>query len=465
MPFFLYIVAVVILAPIYALAPKSARPSILLAASLLFYGSFNWTFLLLLAGVIGATYFGGLLVHRFPDKTWLTGGFVLAILTPLAFYKYLLFWVESLRWSVIPTSGLDFGGFGAVLIPVGLSFFTFQCLGYVIDIHRKAYVPETNPVRVGLFVSFFPQLLAGPIERFPHLSRQLTAAERPSADMVLDGLMLMFYGLFLKSVLGDRLATSVDVVYGSADHVGAWAALFGMFGFLIELFADFGGYSLIAVGAAKLFGVELTRNFKQPFFSSSIAEFWQRWHISLTRWIGDYLYRPLGRKLVGFQHLPRFWQEGITLFLVWVIMGMWHGATLSFLIFGLAQAAMLIAYNSAKRGRRRKSSFARTFFGMTTTMLLVAVTFSLIRAPSLETYAALLTAITDLRPGEVKIVEKSVLLTSLLIVLIIEALRRFRPSLAFDSGVWMRCVVIAILVLSNILFGHDQERSFIYFRY
>lgn len=207
-----YVLMVLALAPCYALAPRNVRPLILLVVSLIFYGSINWGFLPILLGVILASWAGGLTLAGDRPRPWLFAFWILAVLSPLLFYKYFLVWFATALAPFVPVSDLNFGGYGAVLIPAGLSFFTFQGLGYVIDVHRRVYPPETSLWRLALFVALFPQLLAGPIERFPVLAPQLRAAERPSPDMVLDGLVMLFYGLFLKVCLGDGLGVTVDAV-------------------------------------------------------------------------------------------------------------------------------------------------------------------------------------------------------------------------------------------------------------
>ncbi|MDJ0948112.1 MAG: MBOAT family O-acyltransferase [Alphaproteobacteria bacterium] len=474
-----YVALVLVMAPLYALSPRTIRPWLLLLVSLAFYGSFNWAFLPILLAVILASWLAGLTLDGGRRSPWLVTFWLLVVLAPLLFYKYLLFWFTEALIGLVPTSGLDFGGYGAVLIPVGLSFFTFQGLGYVIDIQRGLYPPERNPARLALFISLFPQLLAGPIERYPSLAPQLRAAARPSPDMVLDGLVMLFYGLFLKVCLGDGLGVTVDAAYEAPDRIGAATALVGIYGFTFQLFADFAGYSFIALGAAALFGVRLTQNFKQPFFSRSIVEFWQRWHISLTRWIGDYLYRPLGMRVIGVAWLPRFWQEALTFFIVWLVMGLWHGASWTFVLFGLLQAGMMLAYGRWSRGRRGLPTLVGTALGMLLTFHLVVLTFGLIRAPSVTAYGDMLAAMLSAAPGPVKIADRSNMLVLLAIVLAVETARRFPARmtlgnrvvdrvpwlLAPAAGLWQRCLAIAALILLVILMGHDEGRTFIYFRF
>lgn len=456
------------LASLCALSPQATRPWIVLVASLAFYGSFNWAFLPLLAGVILVTWLGGFAIRARGGSKAVTGLFVCLAAAPLAFYKYILAWFPAAS-ALLPQSDLYFGGYGGVLVPVGLSFFTFQAIGYLVDIQRGAYEPEKSLPLMGLFLSFFPQLLAGPIERFAQLAPQLRKMERPTPDMVLSGLVLLLYGVFLKLAVGEMFAVNVDEIYAHYATVGAGEALLGAAGFTVQLFADFGGYSLIAVGAALLFGVRLTNNFKQPFFSANLVEFWQRWHISLTRWIGDYLYRPLARRLVREKGLSRFQQEALTLFVVWVTMGLWHGATWVYVVFGLSQAlAMIVLKRFTKPGRRARSKL-RTGLGMVATLVFVCLTFGLLRAPDVGAYLQMLSAIPTLAPDTLKINMGNQAPWLLLLMLGVEAARRFWPQVSIESGVWKRSAAMAGLALGILLFSFSSEfhaaQNFIYFRF
>ncbi|WP_461209669.1 MBOAT family O-acyltransferase [Desulfocurvus sp. DL9XJH121] len=457
------------LASLSAILPGTLRPYLILAISLAFYGSFNWAFLPLLLGVILVTWGGGFAIQRSGQSKTVTGLCVVLAASPLAFYKYLLVWFPAAA-GFLPKSDLYFGGYGDVLVPVGLSFFTFQAIGYLIDIHRRAYDPEANLAHVALFLSFFPQLLAGPIERFAQLAPQLKTIKRPSPDMLLSGLTMLLYGLFLKLVLGDRIAIQVDKIYGNIDVLGAGEALLGCATFTLQLFADFAGYSFIALGAAALFGVRLTQNFKQPFFSANLVEFWQRWHISLTRWIGDYLYRPLARRLVREKGLSRFQQEALTLLVVWTAMGLWHGATMVYVTFGLSQAlTMILLKRFTRPGRRPSAAPWRTALGMLATLLFVCLTFGLLRAPSLGAYGQMLHSILTLAPDTLDIDLGKYTPLLLALVLGVEAARRFAPRLTLETGVWRRCCAMAALSLGILLFTYSNEyhaaQNFIYFRF
>ena len=458
-----FIVALLVTALLYSLAAKGIKPWFLLLASLAFYGSFNWYFLFLLIGVIGITYSAGLAIHRYRKARGQVLLWTAAVLSPLLFYKYLIVWFPGLWESIIPVSGFDLEGYGKVLIPVGLSFFTFQCLGYVFDIHRGYYEPERHPARFSLFVAFFPQLLAGPIERWPNLSRQLTEAGRPSPEMVLDGLQLLAYGFFMKHILADWLAFYVDAAFVDPAANSSAASFIGLYGFPIQLYADFCGYSLIALGSARLFGVKLTMNFRQPFFARSIEEFWQRWHISLTRWVGDYLYRPLALRMIRYKGLSKGVQEGCVLFVTWVVIGMWHGALWTFFVFGLCMALLFVIHSMGKRRRRGRPPLWRSALAMLVTFHLIVLTFPLIRAGTIGDYLDLVTSAFAFLPGHIPFTGAFLnVVFSLAVVVCVDMVRRLYPDFRF-RGLYTRIALVGIMIVLVMVMGHDEGKTIIYF--
>ena len=212
----------------------------------------------------------------------------------LGFFKYFNFFVDSFISMIsIFTHDLDFLHLN-IILPVGISFYTFQTLSYTIDIYRKKLVPTNSFLDFALFVSFFPQLVAGPIERAANLLPQISTSRKTTKEQLLDGSILIIYGLFKKVMIGDAAGRYVDHIFAHMDLYSSWELVFALFMFSIQIYADFSGYSNIARGTAKLFGFEIMKNFEQPYLSSNITEFWRRWHISLSSWLKDYLYISLG---------------------------------------------------------------------------------------------------------------------------------------------------------------------------
>lgn len=215
-----------------------------------------------------------------------------------------------------------------IILPVGISFYTFQALSYTMDVYRNDIYAEKNFFKYALFVSFFPQLVAGPIERSKNLLNQLSNPIKFSFVKARDGLLLMLWGFFLKIVLADRIALFVDTVYASYEIYTGGYLIIATFLFSVQIYCDFYGYSVIAMGAAEILGIQLMENFYAPYFSTSVSDFWRNWHISLTSWFKDYLYIPLGGNKKG--KLRKY----VNKMIVFLVSGLWHGAEMSFVIWG-----------------------------------------------------------------------------------------------------------------------------------
>lgn len=305
---------------------------LLLAASLFFYACWNPAYLLLILTSVVVTWTSGLLMEKASEsvhkkKLILTASLVINLLI-LFFFKYYGFFADTVQFI--------YSKFGvqaklpafSVLLPVGISFYTFQALGYSIDVYRGTVKAEHNFITYALFVTFFPQLVAGPIERSGNLLPQFKVDHTFDYDRVTDGLKLMAYGLFKKVVVAGQLARYTDIVYtdiaGSSGTAIAIATVF----FAFQILCDFSGYSDIAIGTAQVLGFKLMRNFERPYFSKSIAEFWRRWHISLSTWFKDYVYIPLGGNRYGML------RRCFNLFVTFLISGLWHGAAFHFVLWG-----------------------------------------------------------------------------------------------------------------------------------
>ena len=243
-------------------------------------------------------------------------------------FKYFNFFSDSLRTIFDQFNILYNVPTFKVLLPVGISFYTFQTLSYTIDVYRKKREPERHLGIFALYVAFFPQLVAGPIERSTRLLPQLVKKYNFDYDRVTDGLKLMLWGFFKKIVIADRIAVIVNQVYSNPNEAVGIPLLIGTYLFAFQIYCDFSGYSDIAIGAAKVFGIDLMQNFRRPYFAKSIREFWQRWHISLSTWFRDYLYRPLGG------NHSSTWRWYYNIMIVFLISGLWHGANWTFVIWG-----------------------------------------------------------------------------------------------------------------------------------
>ncbi len=339
---FLIFFPIVIL--IYFVIPRKARMYWLLVVSYYFYMSWNAKYAVLIAGSTVVTFFSGILIQKLNDneslsdhdrtvrKKWVVAGSLIINLGILAVFKYANFALESVDAIVsffghnAPGKRLD------ILLPVGISFYTFQALSYSIDVYRGTVPAEKNLLRYALFVSFFPQLVAGPIERTGNLLPQINNVENLNLwnyERVRDGLLLMLWGFFQKLVIADRISLMVEQVYNNYELYGFLEIFVASMLFCFESYCDFGGYSNIARGAAKVMGFDLMINFRQPYFARSIQEFWRRWHISMTTWFTDYLYIPLGGSRKGLL------RKYINIMILFTTSGLWHGASWHYVVWGM----------------------------------------------------------------------------------------------------------------------------------
>lgn len=324
---------------VYFVIPDKIKYLWLLAASYYFYMCWNAKYALLILFSTAVTYASGLMLERikaYPfqeekKKTYknltVALSFVLN-LSVLFYFKYFNFAIEAVgnffRLAHIELNAPAFD----IVLPVGISFYTFQALSYTMDVYRDEIYAEKNFFRYALFVSFFPQLVAGPIERSKNLLRQLAVPKKFSFESARDGVLLMIWGFFLKVVLADRVAIFVDLVYGDFQAYGGWYLIVATLFFAVQVYCDFYGYSVIAMGAARILGVRLMENFDAPYFSTTVSEYWRRWHISLTSWFKDYLYIPLGGSKKGFV------RKNINRMIVFLVSGLWHGASFSYVAWG-----------------------------------------------------------------------------------------------------------------------------------
>ena len=312
---------------------------LLLLASYFFYACWNWKFMFLLIFSTLVDYFTGLKMQASEKQAMRKFWLYLSVGINLGFlglFKYYNFFIESftksvnqLGWKVNPAT-LN------IILPVGISFYTFHGLSYVIDIYKRRIHAEKKIIDYAVFVCFFPLLVAGPIERATHLLPQIQQKRIFDKDKAIDGLRQILWGLFKKVVLADSCATYVNMIFNDHASYNGSTHLLGALYFTIQIYCDFSGYSDIAIGTARLFGIELLRNFAFPYFSRDIAEFWRRWHISLSTWFRDYLYIPLGGSKVGILQKIR------NTFIIFIVSGFWHGAAWTFVIWGLLHALFIM---------------------------------------------------------------------------------------------------------------------------
>jgi len=329
--FIFFIFLALVLPVFYLLRTQRSRATWLLLASYFFYGYWDWRFCSLLLISTLVDFFVGRALHRSTEQRRRKQFLVLSCLVNLGIlgvFKYFDFFVGSISAVAAQFGGnVDFLHLN-IILPVGISFYTFQTMSYTIDIYRKRLEPTESLLDFALFVSFFPQLVAGPIERARNLLPQIAKLGAPSKVQVQEGLVLMTMGFFRKVLIGDTAGRIVDHIFGQPELYKSPELLAGLVLFGVQIYADFSGYSSIARGLAKLLGIELMKNFEQPYLSRNITEFWRRWHISLSSWLRDYLYIGLGGNRLGVG------RTYINLMATMLLGGLWHGAAWTFVVWG-----------------------------------------------------------------------------------------------------------------------------------
>ncbi|MES2620659.1 MAG: MBOAT family O-acyltransferase [Bacteroidota bacterium] len=308
---------------------------LLLVASYFFYSCWDWRFLFLLIFSTGLDYFSGIMMYEAKRSSSKKIWFWLSVIINLGFlgvFKYYNFFIGSFA-DALQLIGIN-SHFATlqVILPVGISFYTFHGLSYVIDIYKNRIKPERNFVDYAVFVSFFPLLVAGPIERATHLLPQIKAPRTFDYAKSIDGLRQILWGLFKKIVIADNCAEFANIIFNHSEEYHGLTLILGALFFTFQIYCDFSGYSDIALGTARLFGIDLLRNFAFPYFSRDIAEFWRRWHISLSTWFRDYLYIPLGGSKGGMMTKVR------NTFIIFLVSGFWHGANWTFIVWGALNA-------------------------------------------------------------------------------------------------------------------------------
>ena len=463
---------------------------LLVVASYVFYGWWDWRFLGLIALTTAASFASGLAIEHFEGhegrRRLVAAANIVLNLGILALFKYYDFFADN--FSAL----LSLLGFHAdlptlhLILPVGISFYTFQALSYTIDVFRRHLRATHDVVAFFAYIAFFPQLVAGPIERATQLLPQMLRRRTFNYSDAVDGLRQMLWGFCKKMLVADTCAMAVDIIWQSPGEQSALALVVGAFLFTIQIYGDFSGYSDIAVGCARLFGIRLMQNFRTPYFATSLADFWRRWHISLMTWLRDYVYIPLG----GNRCSPS--RHYANILIVFLLSGLWHGAAWTFVLWGLYHGVLVCVERRTDRpvpcppcegektSRLQKGNtvqpsrlpYGRGALRAGWVFLLVSFGWILFRAPDLTafsdyvgglTHLSSLTAVSSLTMG------KQALLWSAALLLI-EWLQRHRAhALDFPSCGLLRFRpvrwTIYYVLIALLLFCHADEQAFIYFQF
>lgn len=441
-----------------------ARNLLLLIASYYFYMNWQPAYALLLLTSTFVTYIAALGIGCFEDrrkkKICLVSSLVLN-LAILFLFKYYNFLSSNISMG-LEACGLkiDIPEFGLIL-PVGISFYTFQALGYSIDVYRGTTKVERDFATYALFVSFFPQLVAGPIERSNNLLPQFKQQHRFDYEAVLSGVKLMVWGYFMKLALADRCGIYVDAIFNNVDKHNGGSYLVASLLFPFQIYGDFAGYSLIAIGVARVMGFRLMENFRRPYFATSVGEFWHRWHISLSTWFKDYVYIPLGGNRVG--RLRNYFNLLVT----FVISGIWHGANWTFFLWGTLHGILLCIEKALGIGKQKFTGINK-FFHWAVTFVLVCLAWILFRANNLSDAMMVIKGIFT-NPGVPKPEYANFIAIgmAMTILLIKEFADEYQwPVRVADSKSWIvRHVYLVMMIAYIILFGVLGGDQFIYFQF
>jgi alginate O-acetyltransferase complex protein AlgI len=446
---------------------------LLLVSSYFFYACWDWRFLFLLIFSTSLDYFTGNKIfiskNQKVKKNWL----LLSILINvgfLGFFKYYNFFVDSLvdSFSLI---GLKVNPYMLdIILPVGISFYTFHGLSYIIDIYNGKIKAEKNFINYSVFVSFFPLLVAGPIERATHLLPQIQQRRKFDFTKAIDGLRQILWGLFKKIVIADQCALFVDQLFSDPyDFSGSTLAI-GAILFAFQIYGDFSGYSDIALGTAKLFGIDLLRNFAFPYFSRSIPEFWRRWHISLSTWFRDYLYIPMGGSRASK------WKKVKNIFILFIISGFWHGANWTFIIWGILHAFYMLPSILLNTNRKNLNIVAqgkilpsiKEFVLIVWTFILVAFALIFFRADNVTQAISYISILFSNTLFTVPTLTTGILPIFIIFFLLVEWLGRDQQYAIANLGLrWPESVRWAVyyLTILIIFYYSGSEKQFIYFQF
>ena len=455
---------------------------LVVAASYLFYGWWDWRFLVLIAFTSLCSFLSGIAIDKSSTKQLKTFWMVLNVvvnLSILGVYKYYDFFVSSLAsaFNINAETHLLH-----LVLPVGISFYTFQALSYSIDVYRKKLEPTRDIVSFFAFLSFFPQLVAGPIERATNLLPQFLKKRSFNYTKAVDGLRQILWGMFKKVVVADNCAFFVDTIYGNVEGYNASTLAIAAVLFSFQIYCDFSGYSDIAIGLGKLFGIDLMRNFNVPYFSRDIAEFWRRWHISLTTWFRDYVYIPLG----GSRPINR---QGVALcgfskkavvvrntFIIFLLSGFWHGANWTFVLWGAFHALLFLPLILLEKNRKYTNVVAegkllptfKDLLRMLTTFILATLGWIIFRADNIDIAINYFTRLFDYTLwGVPTLTNKVIIFTFLSLMIIIEWFHRgcnHGFTLERVNNKFLRYIIyfaISFLIVINM----GPEQNFIYFQF
>tara|TARA_R110002012_G_scaffold277433_2_gene464648 strand:+ start:920 stop:2353 length:1434 start_codon:yes stop_codon:yes gene_type:complete len=449
-----------------------AQNAFILIASYFFYGWWDYRFLALIAFSTVVDYFIGLTIDVSNSKSRKKTLLVISLIVNLGllgFFKYYNFFVDS--WvDAFESLGVEMHRTTlSIILPVGISFYTFQTLSYTIDVYREKLKPSRNFINFAAYVAFFPQLVAGPIERATNLLPQFSKKRVFNEEQGISGVNLILWGLFQKIVIADSCAPYVNSIFDNYESMNSLSLILGAVYFAFQIYGDFAGYSNIAIGTARLLGFDLMRNFNYPYFSRDMAEFWRRWHISLSTWFRDYVYIPLG----GSRGSK--WMQLRNVFIIFMVSGLWHGANWTFLFWGFLHALFFVPILLLNKNRNNLDQVAqkrllpslKELLQITVTFLLTCIAWVFFRAHSItEAFNYLNKIVADFNFNIEYLNIERYNVEMLLILLIFILIEWFHRNQEHPfTGRWKWFKIVGILIMLLTLGVYSKHQDFIYFQF
>lgn len=469
----IYFIFLISTLAVFYILPVKYRNYLLIAASLFFYMYVKLSYALIIISIIISNYLIGIKIEEASGKKLKTRYLYLSLIINLGiliYFKYWNFIIDNIPFFSGNTFLKNNLLLSEVILPLGLSYYIFQTIGYILDIYRGSLKAERDFLRFSLFTLFFPKLLVGPIERAKNLLPQLATDHTFRKENIVEGCRLIAWGLFKKIVVADRISMYVDAVYSNLPYHNSTTFYFATFLYPFQVYADFSGYTDIAIGSAKLFGINLMDNFKRPLLAKNVSDFWRRWHISLSSWVNDYIFNPIIYKRRDWGNLG----VAYALFISFIVIGVWHGASLNFVLFGILQAIALIYDLFTKQSRKKISKKIPGFVYNNISILLTFLffTFSLVvfRTTTI-TGANRILKIIQTSPGKLFIDQPSTILfiaIGIAIMLLADIRKEYKifGDVLIEEKKWMlQHVAYALLLIYILVAGVFDGGQFIYFAF
>lgn len=452
----------------WALKGQRLRNVFLLASSYYFYMCWNASYGMLLLTSTLISYGTAMSLEGTDNarrRKWMVAGGVVLNLALIAYFKYANFGVGTVNWAMRMLGiGMEVP-LPDILLPVGVSFFVFQSVGYTVDVYRRTVPAERNFINYALFISFFPQLVAGPIERSGNMLPQFWEQRKWDEDKAVSGLKLMLWGYFMKLVVADRCALYVGDVFDAGNTQG-YSSLLGIFLFPFQIYGDFAGYTYIAIGAARIMGFHLNDNFNHPYFSATVSEFWRRWHISLSTWFRDYLYFPLGGSRCGK------WRVYFNLMVTFLASGLWHGAMWTYVAWGGVHG-LCLCIERALGWQKKKFKALEKCLHVAFTFVIVSLARLIYRAGSID--MAIVHFKRALMPSNFTLGNAEtcfsliIIFISIVIVIAKDAIEEWGTGkcrmLGAKAVLWRDVAIVTLLLVAISIMASPEGGTFVYFQF